>query len=304
MACLRAIASLGHTADAGGVGARCLYCRDRHRLLRVRIEGYKSAMATKKKVGVLRDPASRWGRDAFMKYRGCVAFIATEGLDGAHGIGTCFHVGEGVFVTARHVVEGRTITEIGFDDGHTSLSLLEDSKHWGEKPHGSVTITRGPLYHADSAIDLACFVAEPNPKRSIPLGGHLDDWMGQYELVLYKTLVLGYPPVQLTNKPLLVASLGEVNALADLRATPHPHFIVSSTARGGFSGGPALVAYDETNPDGGTAALGVVTQALCKNGEPEQLGYMAVLTVEPIYSMLEQHGILPAEQKLDLGRDE
>ena len=43
-------------------------------------------MATMKKVGVLRDSATRWGKDAFMKYRGCVAFIATEGLDGAQGI--------------------------------------------------------------------------------------------------------------------------------------------------------------------------------------------------------------------------
>ena len=94
---------------------------------------YKGAMETKRKVGVLRDPATRWGKDAFMKYRGCVALIATEGLDGALGIGTCFHVGEGVFVTARHVVEGRSITEIGFDDGPTSLSLLEDPKHWGKK---------------------------------------------------------------------------------------------------------------------------------------------------------------------------
>lgn len=128
--------------------------------------------------------------------------------------------------------------------------------------------------------------------------------MGQYELVLHRTLILGYPPVPFTNKPLLVASLGEINALADLRATPHPHFIVSSLARGGFSGGPALVAYDEANAHSGTAALGVVTQSLCKNGEPEQLGYMAVLTVEPIYMMLEQHCILPAEQKLNLSRDE
>lgn len=239
-----------------------------------------------------------------MKYRGCVAWIATEGLDGTQGIGTCFHVGEGVFVTARHVVEDRTISEIGFDDDQTSLSLLEDETHRGRKSHGSVTIKRGPLFHADPTIDLACFLAEPHPRRSIPLGGHLDDWLGQYELVLYRTLVLGYPPVQLTNKPLLVASLGEVNALADLRAAPHPHFIVSSMARGGFSGGPALVAYNESTADGGTAALGVVTQALCKNGEPEQLGYMAVLTVEPVYNMLEQHGLLPADQKLDLSADE
>ena len=257
-------------------------------------------MATKKKLGVAMDGATRWGKAAFSKYRGCVGFIASDGSDGIPGIGSCFHVGEGVFVTARHVVEGRTITEIGFDDGMTTLRLLEDPKHWGKKPHGSVSITRGPFFHEHDLVDLACFVAEPYPKQWVPLGGHLDDWLGQYELVLHRTLVLGYPPVQLSDRPLLVASLGEVNALADLYSGPHPHFIVSSMARGGFSGGPALVAYNEANADGGTAALGVVTQALTRNGEPEQLGYMAVLTVEPIYAMLEKHGILPVAQRLDI----
>lgn len=260
-------------------------------------------METKKKVGIVRDPTTRWGKDTFMKYRGCVAYIASDDADGKPGIGSCFHVGEGVFVTARHVVQGRTITEVGFDDDMTTLALLQDQKDWGTKPHGIVTITRGPLFHADPKVDLACFVAEPFPQRWIPLGGHLDDWLGQYELVLYRTLILGYPPVHLTVKPLLLASLGEVNALVDLYSGPHPHFVVSSTARGGFSGGPALVAYDEANADGGTAALGVVTQALCQNGEPEQLGYMAVLTVEPVYTMLEEHGLVPLAQRLHIERD-
>ena len=235
---------------------------------------YKGAVETKRKVGVLRDPATRWGKDAFMKYRGCVALIATEGLDGALGIGTCFHVGEGVFVTARHVVEGRSITEIGFDDGPTSLSLLEDPKHWGKKPHGSVTITRGPLYHADPGIDLACFVAEPHPKRSIPLGGHLDSWMSQYELVLYRTLVLGYPPVQVTNKPLLVASLGEVNALAELRAAPHPHWSSTASFRRSKSstsaatrtdrpGGPVLPRRGPTAWSAAAAARAVLAVCSC-----------------------------------------
>ena len=36
-------------------------------------------------------------------------------------------------------------------------------------------------------------------------------------------------------------------------------------ARGGFSGAPVLVAYDEQNEDGGTAALGLVTESLSEN---------------------------------------
>lgn len=84
--------------------------------------------------------------------------------------------------------------------------------------------------------------------------------------------------------------------------TPAFHRVIDRARR--LQWGPALVACDETNIDGCTAALGVVTRALCKNGEPEQLGYMAVLTTEPIHRMLDNHGSLPAEQNLDLRRDE
>ncbi|WP_409054571.1 serine protease [Variovorax sp. GrIS 2.14] len=249
---------------------------------------------------MLQDPTTRWGKNTFLKYRGCVGFIASEAPDGTAAVGSCFHVGDGVFVTARHVVEGRKIIEVGFDDDITSYSLLANPKHWGPKLHGSVTIGRGPLFHDDPRVDLACFVAEPFPKEWIPLGGHLDEYLGQFELVLYRTLVLGHPPIQMSRRPILVASLGEINALAELYSVPHPHFIVSCMARGGFSGGPALVAYNEANDKGGTAALGVVTQALCRDGQPEQLGYMAVITVEPVYAMLESHGLLPGAQSLTI----
>lgn len=97
----------------------------------------------------------------------------------------------------------------------------------------------------------------------IPLGGHLDDYLGQHELVLYRTLVLGYPPIPLTKVPKIVASVGEVNALIELYdGSHHPHFLISTMARGGFSGSPVLVAYNEDNPDSGTAVLGIVTQSL------------------------------------------
>jgi hypothetical protein len=67
-------------------------------------------------------------------------------------------------------------------------------------------------------------------------------------------------------------------------------------ARGGFSGAPVLFSYDEINPTGMTAALGLVTESLSVNGREPELGYTAVLTVEPIFVCLEQHGLLPSCQ--------
>jgi len=239
-----------------------------------------------------------WAREQFAEYRGCVAFVVTE-HGGQQRVGSAFHVGEGVFVTARHVVEGRVIKEVGFDDQGTSQALVEDPKYWGRQKHGQVNVIDGPRFHRDQRVDVRCLRIEPYPRAAIPLGGHLDDWLAQYELVLHRTLLLGYPPIPLADRPILVASVGEINALVELYVgCKHPHFIISSTARGGFSGGPVLVAYNEDNPHGGTAALGVVTQSLARDGIEPELGYMTVLTVEPIYDCLEQHQMLPKAQAL------
>ncbi len=244
------------------------------------------------------NPFSEWGRATFHKYRGCVVFVAITDAQGNAGISSAFHVGDGVFVTARHVVEGKTF-EIGLDDQETSARIMECAWRWDVPHSGRIAVERGPYFHEDRDVDLACFVANPFPRVFIPLGGHLDGMLGQYELVLHQTLVLGYPPIELCDHPVLVPSLGEINALVDLYlGAKHPHFIVSSIARGGFSGGPALVAYNEANLESGTAVLGIVTQSLGHNDRPAELGYMAVLSVEPIYNMLEQHGLLPEHQKI------
>jgi hypothetical protein len=220
-------------------------------------------------------------------------------MDGEDAVGTAFHVGEGVLVTARHVVEGREVKEVGFGDrsaiDRQSISL-ESIKNGS---YGKVRVTAGPYCHTNPDVDVACLRIDPVPACEIPLGGHLDDWLGQFDLVLHRTLLLGYPPIPLTNEPVLVASVGEVNSLVDLYVgCRHPHFIISTMAKGGFSGAPALVAYDELNSDGGTAVLGLVTQSLTRDQSQPELGYMAILSVEPIYDCLEQHHMLPASQKI------
>lgn len=55
--------------------------------------------------------------NVYEKYSGAMAYVAVEGADGQIGIGSAFHVGEGVFVTARHVVDGKKITEVGTTAG-------------------------------------------------------------------------------------------------------------------------------------------------------------------------------------------
>jgi hypothetical protein len=72
---------------------------------------------------VTQDKFKIWARTTFADYRGSVAYIATIDDNGDEGIGTAFHVGNGVFVTARHVLEGRAVKEIGFDDESLLFTL-------------------------------------------------------------------------------------------------------------------------------------------------------------------------------------
>lgn len=238
----------------------------------------------------------KWARSQFEKYRGAVAFVCTEDSNGDQHCGTAFHVGEGIFVTARHVVEDGKLVEIRFDDEVTEQHLVQNRTYWGAKTHGAVNLLEGPLFHHNEQIDVACFRVEPFPEVWIPLGGHLDSFLGRHDLVLFQTLVMGYPPIPFTIEPKIIASLGEVNALVELREHKHPHFIISSMARGGFSGGPVLIAYNEEDLENGTAALGLVTESLVRDDKPPEQGYFAVLTIEPIFECLERNNLLPRGQ--------
>jgi len=239
---------------------------------------------------------SDWGKEQFGYYQGSVIFLEVEKEDKEKGIGTAFHIGDGVFVTARHVVEGNRINEIATDAGYDPFRGA-----FGEPAKEGLTIVTGPFYHPDDLVDLACFKVDKIPANQLPLGGHLDCFLGPYELLLHRTLVLGFPPVPISARPHLLACFGEINGLIELYiGSKHPMYVVSTTARGGFSGAPVLVAYDEQNKITGTAVLGVVVESLVKDGSPPEIGYMTVTTVEPIYDMLEHHGLLPESQRLEL----
>ena len=247
------------------------------------------------------DSFRHWARNQFHTYRGCIGYVESKNSDGDIGVGTCFHVGDGVFVTARHVIEGRQEIRIDFDDNSVAMTLIQDSARSSLERPGDVHIIEGPYFHAEEKVDVACFRLDFIPEAWIPLGGHLEDYLGQYDLILNRTLVLGHPPVPRSDRPVLVASLGEINALVTRYDAKYIHFIVSSTARGGFSGGPVLIAYNELNEKSGTALLGLVTDSLVRGEVDTESGYMAVLSVDPIYQCLQTNNMLSAAQAASLG---
>jgi S1-C subfamily serine protease len=234
-------------------------------------------------------------RELFERYASAVAYIAVELPNGDEAIGTAFHVGEGVFVTARHVVQGRKIIEIA----NTEKRYVPD-ENGNVSVHGSAEqyriiwptvgrVVRGPFFHPDERVDVAAVIVEGLECPVIPLGSHLDDWLNDEAFTLAEVVVMGYPPVPQSDRPVLVASRGAVNAIIDKYTGKHPHFIVSAMARGGFSGGPCLIEWD--------FSLGLVTESLVGADAPTELGYLSVISVEPIYVCLAHHKILPNAQK-------
>jgi hypothetical protein len=152
-----------------------------------------------------------------------------------------------------------------------------------------VTIRSGPYFHSNPDVDVAVFQVERIDAYTpvIELGGHLDDWLGRSDFVLWEVVILGYPPIPLARYTQLFAARGEVNAQIDLTLLPHVHFILSSTPRGGFSGGVVLLQ--------GGYALGI-TQSLITNNNIAELGYMTAVSIEPIFECLAQHQLLPEVQ--------
>lgn len=244
-------------------------------------------------------------RELYLRYGCCMAYIAVL-KDGDEQIGSAFHVGDGVFVTARHVLEGAVVKEMRLTDPdlfyrsqlfpkepNGSYSIKPDTPRQCLKHDGLLEVIGVPWFHEDDRIDVAIIrTSGMSPAAHyIPLGRHLDDWIGRGDFELGEVLVLGYPPIPFTREPGLIAAASYVNAVVDLDlgGKSFVHFLLSGVPRGGFSGGVALSRWG--------FALGVVTQSLLNQVGPAELGYFAATSIEVVWECLAQSKMLPEAQK-------
>ena len=230
----------------------------------------------------------------------CAAVIVRT-PDGDQSIGSAFHVGNGIFLTARHVVDGNAVIEIIMRGGF----LLEAELRAPRKPqgfingatpfwnlyHGTLALQNPPLLHPDPEVDVALLTISGCDLDTpvVLLGGHYDDWIGPYDFLLDEAIVFGYPPIPMTKEPTLVVAACQVNAIVDTYRDRYVRFAISGPPRGGFSGGPAIIGEEY--------ALGMVTESL-ENPSAPALGFFTVLSIEPLRECLEHHRVLPEIQKL------
>lgn len=259
---------------------------------------------------------SEHARRLYYQHASALAYIDVLKQDGNRAIGSAFHIGDGIFVTARHVLERNEIVEIkvtepvGVSSGEFFRRTLKVDvsdeyikqydeiicnrmgaaplfKHYLEP----LKLTNGPFFPDNDEIDVAVFKVKKMHSAAaiVKLGIHWDDWVYRGLWHLSDAIVLGYPPIPMVNEPTLVAARAEIHTFVVPRHAPAVHFILSAVPRGGFSGGVAI-------HEGGDA-LGVITSSFVQNSEPEQLGFFSVLSIEAIVKCLEKHGLYPEIQK-------
>lgn len=260
---------------------------------------------------------SRQATTLYQRYACALAYVDILRPNGDRGIGSAFHVGNGVFVTARHVVEGNSIVEIKItepiaidtreflsihaanppDENAVKRQEQAYEKVTGVKPMykhymPSLQIVDGPFFSNANSLDVAVFrVREIHINTpAIPLGFHWDDWVIRGPWQLSDAIVLGYPPVPMVNEPLLIPARAEVHTYICPRHAPKIHFILSATPRGGFSGGVAIHENGE--------ALGVITSSLVENEKMEELGFFTVLSIEGVVQCLEEFQLFPEFQRV------
>ncbi|MGE3537315.1 MAG: serine protease [Candidatus Tectimicrobiota bacterium] len=228
----------------------------------------------------------------FFKLRPAIIGIEIVDAKGDHSIGTGFHVGDGIVVTARHVVEGRQ-----------SGGLIAPSAQGGRveeiifaaNPLVDVALLRTDLDFSDYLNKTHIVGMEYRKTDHLELGVEWDDFANE-SLVLYDVIVMGYPPIP-TAFPTLVAIRAQVNAIIDSypidgQNSP-PNYVLSGIPRGGFSGAPMIVEAGDNS-----FVLGVVTKALISNHNAIETGFMAAITIESVLQLLHENGLYPGDNKL------
>jgi hypothetical protein len=249
-------------------------------------------------------------RRLFVQHATAMAYIDVQLENGDRSIGSAFHVGEGVFVTARHVVEGNKIMEVRLTEpvGIPATEYFRDVLH-SDSPeqHAAqyeaaftskdeptpffkhyiepLEILEGPYFPTSRNLDVSVFRVKNlhHAAGTVKLGTHWDDWVYRGLWQLSDAIILGYPPIPMAPGPVLVPARAEIHTFVVPTHAPAVHFLLSATPRGGFSGG---VAIHESGD-----ALGVVTSSLVRSGQPSELGFFAVLSIEAIVTCLGEHNL-------------
>src|SRR5665213_1146168 len=162
----------------------------------------------------------------FYKLRPAIVAIETVDRLGDTGIGTGFHIGDGVVITARHVVESMTSVRLiasNAKGGNIKETIL------AANPLADVALLRTDLDYSWYLNKFQIHGMEYQKTDHLQLGVEWDDFASD-SLVLFDVIVMGYPPIP-TAFPTLVTIKAQVNAIIDQYPiggkNPPPNYVLS-----------------------------------------------------------------------------
>jgi V8-like Glu-specific endopeptidase len=224
----------------------------------------------------------------YLECRRSIAYVTVSTPDGDEAIGTAFHIGQGYFVTAKHVLHKNKIIEVGITQPQQRAQdthALPLSK--AERPL-SLKVVSEPIFAEAEVDDVAIFQVDLQEELpSIKLNSTHDIYQSEDLALLSTVLCIGYPPIPLTVHPFQVAVDATVSALINIRGSEYLSYIISATARGGFSGGPII------NDEG--KAIGLVTESLVRDSNAVETGFMACLSITAAADLALKYGWDPDE---------
>jgi hypothetical protein len=224
-------------------------------------------------------------RDVYLKAKGAIAYVVVEKWNGDESIGTAFHIGDGFFITAKHVLEGNRVKEVSITQPLVASTGYHANHLSEETRPRTLNIVGGP-WIADGDVDVAVIRVEA--AESIPtikLSSDHDIYQSEDILLLSPVICIGYPPIPHARHPFQVVVDGRINALVRVRGGTYLTYVISATSRGGFSGGPVI---DEAG-----LAIGLVTESLDKDNQPVENGFLACLSISAAASLALSSGWSP-----------
>ncbi|BCZ85754.1 hypothetical protein PTKU64_94290 (plasmid) [Paraburkholderia terrae] len=228
-----------------------------------------------------------------------VVRVTVEDSNGDTHVGTAFHIGQGYFVTARHVVEGFSKIRLDHTDGFAMIQSIDIlATYFPENEDIDVAILKTTVHFTPYHLGYYGNSAEQALEgfKGIPFGSLIDEAVSD-DHILSEVLLMGYPRIPMSDRPQLVAVRGEINAsLTKYIGANHYFHLISTVARGGFSGGPVVDQYG--------VLLGVFIESLVMNGASSELGFATVLSIEPLLRLLIDNNIVLSENYNVLDKDQ
>lgn len=201
--------------------------------------------------------------------------------------GTAFHIGDGLLVTARHNIQNQYALKTQDDQ---SISIVAEFACSEEDRDIAVIKTDFEpklLTDESQTVEDSASSEDGAPTNFVPIF----DYFAYSKLAelyfLDDVFVFGFPPIPKTTRAELVAVRAQVNAFVKTNHGRDGVFILSSTARGGFSGGPVI--------DRGRNLIGICIESLRRGESAVENGFTAAICLDPLLDILSENELYPAQ---------